>query len=159
MFAINPLAIGSIVVATAIGAAGGWVVQGWRLESKYQAEAVEREQSANREIMAHIRNNERKEEENKSNSARIAKVNKDEMDKMHAALAAAKLRVPKWCNRPTEGAKADSPYSRDAADTSARLFPAEVERNIRALIEETEKAAATGRAAQEFIRSNGFAPE
>jgi hypothetical protein len=137
----------------------GWTAQGWRLNAKADREAAERKQEENAAILTRVKNNERKVEQDKLNSARIAKEHKNAMDKVRADIAAERLRRPKWCDEPAERTQADSADSGNGADPAGRLLPAAVESDIRRLIEETERAAATGRACQEFVRSNGMAPE
>jgi hypothetical protein len=149
------------LLAAALVAAfvAGAMVNGWRLNAKHDAERITAAKAENAAILTRIKNNERKAEQDKANSARIAKEHKNEMDKVRAALASERLRRPSWCDGSSNPSKADSPDSGNGADPASRLLPAEVERDIRALIEETEHAAATGRACQEFVRSNGMAPE
>lgn len=151
------------VIAALVGAAvlfgAGWVTNGWRLNAERDAEAAERMHTANAAILTQIKNNERKAEQDKLNSARIAKEHKNEMDKVRADLAAERLRKPTWCAGSSEGAEADRANGSNGVDPASRLLPPAVEADIHRLIEETERAAATGRAAQEFIRSNGMAPE
>jgi hypothetical protein len=137
----------------------GWTANGWRLNAKADREAADRKQAESAAILTRIKNNERKVEQDKANSARIAKEHQREMEKVRADLAAERLRKPKWCDGPAEGTETDSPSGSNGADPASRLLPEAVESDIRRLIEETERAAATGRACQEFVRSNGMAPE
>lgn len=160
---MNPLSLffakyRTLILVVAVFAAG-WVANGWRLNAKADREAAERKQAENAAILTRIKNNERKAEQDKLNSARIAKEHKNEMDQVRAALAAERLRKPVWCSGSAGAAETPSADGGNGADSASRLLPPEVERDIRALIEETERAAAAGRAAQEFIRSNGMAPE
>jgi hypothetical protein len=155
---MNPLAIKALAAALIFGA--GWAVNGWRLNAKHDAEDAERMRTANAAILTQINNNERKAEQDKLNSARIAKEHKRELDKVRADIAADSLRVgPAICSGSTEGAQADSASGGNGANTGSRLLPPEIDRDIKALMNEMESTAATGRAAQEFIRSNGLAPE
>jgi ABC-type nitrate/sulfonate/bicarbonate transport system substrate-binding protein len=154
------IAIGIAILAAVTGLL--WVghhygAQG--VQAEWDRETAQRKQAENAAILARIDENNRKAEQDKLNSARIAQEHKNEMDKVRADLAAQRLRKPKWCAGSTEGAKADSASSSNAAYPASRALPAEVERDIRGLIEETERAAATGRACQEFVRSNGMTPE
>lgn len=137
----------------------GWTANGWRLNAKADREAAERKQAENAAILTRVKNNERKAEQDKANSARIAKEHKNEMDKVRADLAAERLRKPAWCGGSAGTSETDSPGGGNGTDPAGRLLPPEVERTVRGLIEETERAAATGRACQEFVRSNGMAPE
>ena len=137
----------------------GWMVQGWRLNAKHDREAAERKQAETAAILTRIKNNERKAEQDKLNSARIAKEHKNEMDKIRAALAAERLRKPSWCSGSANTAETSGSDSSNGSDSGSRLLPPAVEQTVRRLIEETERAAAVGRACQEFVRSNGMAPE
>ena len=149
-----------IAVAASLVAVG-WVANGWRLNAERDAEAAERKQAENVAILTRIKNNERQVEQDKANSARIAKEHKNEMDKVHADIAnSGRVRVgPEFCRGFTEGAKADSAGSGNAADTGTGVLLEEMDGLVKALIEEMERVAATGRAEKEFIRSNGMAPE
>lgn len=154
------LAIGVALLAAVVGLL--WIghhygAQG--VQAKWDRETAERRQAENAAILTRIKNNERKIEQDKINSARIAKEHKNEMDQIRAALAAERLRKPAWCDGSAEGAQANSPNGSDGADPAGRLLPPAVEQTVRRLIEETERAAAAGRACQEFVRSNGMAPE
>lgn len=155
------LAIGIALAVAAVGLLHTGYRHGVQsVQSKWDQETAKRKQDENAAILTAMLNNERKAEQDKLNSQRIAKENKRELDKIRADLAAARLRVgPAFCPRSAEAVTPNSPSSSDGADTGARLLPEEVERDIRALIEETERVAATGRAAQDFIRSNGMAPD
>ena len=91
-------------------------------------------------------------------SENIQKVNENEIINLRATIAQSKrLRIGSAiCGGATGQAHANSATSGDAADTSGRLLSDEMDRDIKSLILETEQAAATGRAAQAFIRKNGL---
>jgi len=89
----------------------------------------------------------------------IQKVHDEEINTISSALARSeRLRIStKFCLDPARQANTKSPASSDGADTGGRLLSEEVDRAVKQLILETEKATATGRAAQAFIRENGLA--
>ena len=94
-------------------------------------------------------------------SAQIQKGHDDEMAKVRADLRnSERLRLgAAWCDGGTPGrAQAGSPGGGDAAGAPGRSLPPELDSAVRALIGEAEEAAATARAAQQFIRENGMAP-
>ena len=91
----------------------------------------------------------------------IQKAHDEQIATISGALAnTERLRVnAKLCQAsatPPRQTDAQSPTSGDAADTRSGLFSEEMDRAIKRLILETEEVAATGRAAQEFIRVNGL---
>ena len=79
---------------------------------------------------------------------------------MFARLAAERMRKPAFCASagPAAPAGAGGAEGGAAADPAGGLLPDAVERDIQALILQTEEAAATGRACQSFVRENGMAP-
>jgi len=89
----------------------------------------------------------------------IQKAHNEEIHKVNAALARSeRLRISShFCPEVTGQTNADSTTSSDEADTTVRLLSTEVDRAVKQLILESEQAAATGRAAQAFIRGNGLA--
>lgn len=88
----------------------------------------------------------------------ITKANNDELAQVRAALAAAKrVRQPAFCSGSASPAEAASAGGSDATDPASRLLPESVDSAIRALILETEQAAATGRVCQAFVKANGMA--
>jgi hypothetical protein len=93
-------------------------------------------------------------------STNIQKAHDNEIATLTASLAAAKrLRIgPSICPSIARQAIANSTSSSDGIDTASRLLSPEMDAAIKSLILETETAAATGRAAQAFIKDNGMAP-
>lgn len=86
----------------------------------------------------------------------ITKAHDEEISVVRAALAAERMRSPAFCGRPAGTAEASSAGGGAEPDSSSGLLPAGVERDIKALILETEEVAATGRACQAFVRANGM---
>lgn len=148
------LAIAALCLGCEIHGAGR-VQAKWEAQVKQQAAAAEatlelrREQ--NRAIGA----------EQALRSAQIQKGHDDEMAKVRADLRnSERLRLgAAWCDGRTPGAaQAGSPAGGDAGGAAGRSLPPELDSAVRALIGEAEEAAATARAAQQFIRENGMAP-
>ena len=88
----------------------------------------------------------------------ITKVYDEEISNVRARLAAERMRRPAFCASPGLAASADANGTAGgpAADPAGGLLPGEVERDIQAVILQTEEVAATGRACQAFVRANGF---
>lgn len=89
----------------------------------------------------------------------IQKAHDEELRQLNAALAhAERLRIgTRFCSDTTRPTPTESTTRNDATDTTGRLLSEEMDRTVKQLILESEQAAATGRAAQEFIRENGLA--
>jgi hypothetical protein len=94
-------------------------------------------------------------------SANIQKAHDNEITAINASLAAVKrMRVgPNFCPNTSGQANSDSPSSSDGADTGGRLLSESVDAATKQLILKAEEVAATGRAAQAFIKENGMAPK
>ncbi|PKV42741.1 hypothetical protein CLU92_5480 [Janthinobacterium sp. 61] len=88
----------------------------------------------------------------------ITKAYNEEINDVRARLAAERMRKPAFCasTGPAAPAGSDGAEGGAAADPSGGLLPDAVARDIQALILQTEEVAATGRACQAFIRSNGM---
>lgn len=88
----------------------------------------------------------------------IQKAHDEEIRKINAAIASAeRLRISSnFCSNSARQTNTKSASSGDGVDTTGRLLSAEMDRAVKQLILESEHAAATGRAAQTFIRENGF---
>ncbi|WP_284076234.1 hypothetical protein [Herbaspirillum aquaticum] len=147
-----------VLVALCLGCeihGAGRVQAKWDAQVKQQAAAAEaalelrREQ--NRAIGA----------EQALKSAQIQKGYDDEMAKVRADLRnSERLRLgAAWCDGGAPGpAQAGGAAGSDGAGTAGRLLPPELDAAVKSLIEQAEDAAATARAAQQFIRENGMAP-
>lgn len=94
-----------------------------------------------------------------ANALAITKAYDEEINDVRARLAAAeRMRKPAFCASagPAAPAGAGGAASGPEADSAGGLLPDTVERDIQALILETEQVAATGRACQSFVRVNGL---
>jgi hypothetical protein len=93
-------------------------------------------------------------------SANIQKVHDNEITTLTASLAASKrMRVgPNFCPNTSGQTSSNSPGGSDGADTGGRLLSESVDAATKQLILKAEEVAATGRAAQAFIKKNGMAP-
>ena len=93
-------------------------------------------------------------------SANIQKVHDNEISTLTASLSAAKrMRVgPNFCPNTSGQTNSNSPGGSDGADTGGRLLSESVDAATKQLILKAEEVAATGRAAQAFIKENGMAP-
>ena len=90
----------------------------------------------------------------------ITKAYDEEINDVRARLAAAeRMRKPAFCASagPAAPAGGSGAEGGAAADSAGGLLPDAVERDIQALILQTEVVAATGRACQGFIRGNNMA--
>lgn len=133
----------------------GRVQAKWDAQVKLQAAAAEAALEVRREQNRAIG------AEQALKSAQIQKGHDDEMAKVRADLRnSERLRLgAAWCDGGTPGAaQAGGPAGGDAAGAASRPLPPELDSAVRALIGEAEEAAATARAAQQFIRENGMAP-
>lgn len=92
--------------------------------------------------------------------AEVKKVYDEEINDVRARLAAERMRKPAFCASagPAAPAGASGAEGGAAADPAGGLLPDAVERDIQALILQTEEVAATGRACQAFVRENGMTP-
>lgn len=91
--------------------------------------------------------------------AAIKKVYDEENNDVRARLAAAeRMRRPAFCasGGPAAPAGASGAEGGAATDPTGGLLPDAVERDIQALILQTEEVAATGRACQAFVVGNVF---
>ena len=92
-------------------------------------------------------------------SAAITKAYDEEITAVRARLAAERMRRPAFCTSagPAAPAGAGGATGGLEADPVGGLLPDAVDRDIQALILQTEEVAATGRACQAFVRANGMA--
>lgn len=95
-------------------------------------------------------------------SAKIQKEHDDEMSQVRDDLRNSEwLRLgAAWCDgaSPAGSTQTSGAGSSNASDSAGRLLPADLDAAVKAKLEEMEAVAATGRAAQRFIRDNGMAP-
>ena len=89
----------------------------------------------------------------------IQKTHDEEIDKLNAALAhSERLRIgTQFCSNAIRQTNPQSTTSSDGTDPSGWILSEEMDRAVKQLILESEQVAATGRAAQAFIRENGLA--
>lgn len=89
----------------------------------------------------------------------ITKAKDEELSPVRARIAADRLRVgPALCDGVALPAQATGTAGGNSADTASRVLPEPMDRDIRALILETEEVGATARACQSFIEKNGLVP-
>ncbi|PRC93106.1 hypothetical protein S2091_2192 [Solimicrobium silvestre] len=91
-------------------------------------------------------------------SSTIQKVHDDEISRLTTALNdSRRLRIgSQFCGATSGQTDTQSATSGAAADTGGRVLSEEMDRAVKQLIFESEQVAATGRAAQAFIRENGL---
>jgi hypothetical protein len=166
---MNPLAIKAVAVLVLVaGLIFGYSV--WHhhvfaqgeasTQAKWDAAEKKRAEAEKAAILQREKENEAEREKNRENNRLLQKSYESEIARLHAAIAAApRLRVgPSFCGGPAGQAEASSASSSDGADPGGRVLPEEVDRAVKSLIEETEEAAAAGRACQQFVRDNGLMP-
>lgn len=89
----------------------------------------------------------------------ITKAKDEELAPVRERIVTRRVYVgPAICNGPAAPAKTEDATGGDGADPAGRLLPPEMERDIKALILETEEAAATGRACQAWGKEEGYVP-
>lgn len=146
-------------LALAIGFGCGWAINGWRLESDYEAEKAERAKAENIAILQRIKNNERAVEQNAIDNQRITKEKNDAIDKVRADIARSSwVRGSAICGGSADSTEAKSTVGGDGKNTGGGLVREDVRRDIDALKMRVEEALAAGRACQEFVKSKGMAP-
>lgn len=89
----------------------------------------------------------------------IQKEHNEEIRTITGALARSeRLRIgTNFCSGTARQTDTESAARSDASNTTSRVLSAEMDRAVKQLMMEIEQAAATGRAAQAFIRDNGLA--
>jgi hypothetical protein len=168
-FILNPLVEKILaVVAVLVLATAGYFLwhhhvygQGVAYEKTlWDADTAQRLKAEQVAIAKRLAENAAAEEANRERNSLITKDYDAQISKLRTALAAApRLRVgPAICGRTTAPADPKSPGSGDAADTTSRVVPDDVDRDIKSLMLQVETALATARAAQQFIKDNGMAP-
>lgn len=91
---------------------------------------------------------------------KITKDHDDELTKVRADLSRSeRMRIGSaLCGRSAGSTETASSGSGNATDTAGRVLSPEMDGIFKSLILEMEQAAATGRACQAFVTSNGMAP-
>jgi hypothetical protein len=149
------------IIALIVGLFGfGYRTGSGSTQAKWDAAELTRASAEKAAVLERVAQNQETFRKQEHNSERIANVHKSEINRVRADIARAPgLRIgPEFCGRPTAAAEDQSAAGGNGADTGSRVLSAEMDRAVKSLIEETERAAAIGRTAQEFIRSNGMAP-
>ncbi len=89
----------------------------------------------------------------------ITKAKDEELAPIRARISTDRVRVgPAICDGPPMPAKATGTTGSDGASPEGRVLSESMDRDIRALILETEEAMATGRACEAFLNANGLVP-
>jgi hypothetical protein len=166
---MNPLAIKAVaILALATGLIFGY--SAWHhhvfaqgeaaTQAKWDAAEKKRAEAEKAAVLKREQENEAEREKNRENNRLLQKSYDSELARLRAAIdAAPRMRVgPSFCGSTPGQAEAGGAGGSAGADTRSRVLPEEVDRAVKSLIEETEKAAATGRACQTFIKDNGLTP-
>ncbi|WP_194720833.1 hypothetical protein [Noviherbaspirillum malthae] len=151
------LAAGKVVLLVGLFGAGFYL--GKKLEAGKCAEtAAVSAKAETAAVLSRVRNNERIAEQQEIDRQRIEKAHHEELAQVRADIARApSLRVgPAICSGFAGSAQAPAASGSDGADSGTRLLSPEMDRAVKALIEETERVAATGRACQAFVASSGL---
>lgn len=156
-----PLPYRLAAVAALIGAlfgAGYWM--GFKHErAAWAADVVKREKAEASAIIERTAENVKLAAQQASDNAAITKAHDEELASVRARLAASeRMRRPAFCGGTPAPAQAESAASSTPADPPSGLLPVEVDRDIKALVLQTEEIAATARACQAFIHDNGMEP-
>ena len=169
MIPLNPLMLKGLAgLALAIALVAGYFAWESRIrgqgraemKAEWDADNALRTKAENAAILQRVADNKAL-AETQAETNRLITRNKDaEITKIRADIAnAPRMRTGQtFCGGSSAPAEASSVSRGDGANTGSRVLSAEMDRAVRELIEETERAAATGRAAQAFIRANGLAP-
>lgn len=89
----------------------------------------------------------------------ITKAKNEELAPVRARIAADRVRVgPTLCDGTATPPAPEGARGSDGPNSGAGLLSPGMDRDIRALILETEEVAATARACQRFVRENGLVP-
>lgn len=130
------------------------------VQAKWDKAERDRAEAEKAAVLKRTQENEAEREKNRENNRLLQRSYESEITRLHAAIAAApRLRVgASFCGGTPGQAETGSTSSSDAADPGSRVLLEEVDRAVKSLIEESEKAAATGRACQQFVNENGMAP-
>jgi hypothetical protein len=130
------------------------------IQTKWDAAEKLRAEAEKAAVLKREQENEAEKEKQRENNRLLQKSYESEIARLRAAIdAAPRLRVgPSWCSGATGQTQASGAGGSNGADTGGRVLSPEVDRAVKQLIEETERAAAAGRACQQFLRDNGMAP-
>lgn len=126
------------------------------IQARWNADIAARAAAEKAAVVARIEANALLSTKQVASAVAITKAHDEEISVVRAALAAERMRRPAFCGRPAVTADTKGAAGGDEADPVGGLLPAGVERDIKAMIMETEEAAATGRACQVFVRENGM---
>ena len=126
------------------------------VQAQWDADKVARAAAETRAVAQRVAANAALAAQQAATSTAITKAYDEEIDAVRARLAAERMRRPAFCASagPAAPARVSGTERGAAPDSAGGLLPDAVERDIQALILETEQAAATGRACQAFVRGN-----
>lgn len=131
-----------------------------RVQAKWDAERRAQQEAAAIAINQRIEENKAMVEKHRLFVKNIRKEHEDEIDRINAAAAATAgelLYIRAACAAPVTGeAIANGTGGGAAAPAGTVALPAEITRNLRALMVEADTVAAGCRAAQKFIKDNGM---
>lgn len=157
---LNAIKVVAVLLLAAVlfGAGHHFGAQG--VQSAWDADTAARAVAGQKAVLTRMAENEVERERNRENNRLLQRSYESEITHLRAAIdAAPRLRVgSSFCGGVPGQTQAGGASSSDGADPGGRLLPEEVDRAVKALIEETERAAATGRACQVFVQENGLAP-
>lgn len=151
----------TIILALVLGIfAAGHRFGAQGVQAAWDKERAERVAADNAAILSRVKNNERIAEQQALDNDRIRKGYEDEIARIRADRARAPgLRVTAdVCTGLAGAAKTEGTGGSDAAVTGTIALPAQVDRDLRQLMEEADEVVAGCRAAQDFIVTNGMAP-
>ena len=152
----------ALLVAGAIGAAflhAHGVEQGRvTVQALWDADKTARAAAETKAVAQRVSENLAQAKKQAATALAITKAYDEEINDVRARLAAERMRKPAFCasTGPAAPAGSDGAEGGAAADPAGGLLPDTVERDIQALILQTEGVAATGRACQAFVRDNGM---
>lgn len=154
---LDPLKTAIAVVLAVLLAASHWKAYHMGMSSvqaQWDKADKGRAQAENAAIMAAVRNNERKAEQDRLDATKLKERYENDIATGRRLLAAERLRIntAKFCDGPAVPTTGPAAGRTDAGDTGSRLLRPDVDETIHGLIEESERVAAIARGAQEFIR-------
>lgn len=151
-----PYRIAALVAFAAALVAFGYVKGASHVHSEWDAAKAAQVAAENAAIGARVAANTKEAARQSEINATITKAKDEQIADIRARLAAERMRLPAFCSGPTATAETPRPSSSDGPDSTVRILPEQVERDIKALILQTEEVAATGRACQAFVTENGL---